>query len=71
MTNNSNNRACQSGRKLRPPKMGRPVRVTKEQRQTIDQAVHTLRQQEGDLNISEGRALELIAADFIAGAFNG
>ena len=48
--------------------MGRPVRLTKPQRAIFDQACRLIRHQERDLSIKEGRILELIAADFIAGA---
>lgn len=48
--------------------MAQAVRVTKEQRYIFDAACHRLRVAEEDLTISEGRCLELIAADYLAGA---
>ncbi len=51
--------------------MGRPVRLTKDQRSIVDRAMHMLRVAEEDHTISEGRCLELICGDFIAGFHNG
>lgn len=51
-----------------PPPMGDPIDVTLEQRQVIEQACEALRIREKDPNITEGRCLELICADFLAGA---
>ena len=51
--------------------MAQAVRLTKEQRYIFDAACHRLRVAEDDLTISEGRCLELIAADFLAGATDG
>lgn len=48
--------------------MGQPVLVTNEQRLVFNQAVQHVRRQVGDLELSEGRALELLCADYIAGA---
>ena len=45
-----------------------PVTLTSEQREVFDQAVMRLREINGDHSISEGRALELICADYISGA---
>lgn len=44
-----------------------PYRVTPEQREVIDKAIAYVRAENGD-DLSEGRCLELIAADFISGA---
>jgi ParB-like nuclease family protein len=49
------------------PEMGKPIKVTFEQREIIGEAVNILRLQEEDFRMSEGRALELICADFLAG----
>ena len=51
--------------------MAQAVRVTKEQRYIFDAACHRLRVAENEMTISEGRCLELIAADFLAGAKDG
>lgn len=48
------------------PPQGRPVNLTVEQRQIFDQAVHQFRQDTGE-QLTEGRILELIAADWLAG----
>lgn len=50
------------------PGMGKPIRLTEEMREIIDQAINIVRIQEDDYTMTEGRAIELIAADFIAGA---
>lgn len=47
------------------PGMGRPVQVTKEQRGIFDQACAKLRKEHGE-DVSEGRCLELICADYLA-----
>lgn len=47
--------------------MGQPIVVTKEQREVITRAIAKVREKESDPNISDGRALELICADYIAG----
>jgi hypothetical protein len=44
------------------------IKLTAEQYLQVMEAVNTLRQAEGDESISEGRALELICADYLAGA---
>ena len=51
--------------------MAQAVRVTKEQRYIFDAACHRLRVDENEMTISEGRCLELIAADYLAGATDG
>lgn len=50
------------------PEMGKPIKVTKEMRETIDAAIKALREEEGDNKITEGRCLELISADYLASA---
>jgi hypothetical protein len=47
--------------------MAASVRLTKEQRYIFDAACHRIRQDEGTPQMSEGRCLELIAADYLAG----
>ena len=47
--------------------MAAPVRLTNEQRYIFDAACHRLRQDEGAPQMTEGRCLELIAADYLAG----
>jgi len=49
------------------PKQGRPVQLTQEQRTIFDQACTLLRGNHGE-DVSEGRALELMSADYLAGA---
>ena len=49
------------------PDLAEPIRVTGEQRETIDFAIKVLRESEADPAMSEGRCLELLAADFISG----
>jgi hypothetical protein len=49
------------------PQMAKPIKVTDEQREIIDQAVNITRLQEEDYRMSEGRAIELICADYISG----
>ena len=46
---------------------GLPIKVTTEQRETIDRAVSYVRRDVGDSGLSEGRALELICGDYMAG----
>jgi hypothetical protein len=41
--------------------------ATADERESIDRAIQVIRQNEGDDTIPEGRALELIAADYLAG----
>lgn len=48
-------------------KFGKSVRLTEDQRKIIDLAISTLREEEGDLKLSEGRALELISSEYLAG----
>lgn len=48
-------------------KNAKPIIVTPAQRAMIDQAVRIVRADEGDDQITEGRAIELICADFLAG----
>lgn len=45
-----------------------PINVTPNMRETIDLAVERVRLISGDLSISEGRCVELIAADYLSGA---
>lgn len=47
--------------------MGKPIKVTAEQRNIFDEAVSALRTRENDVAISEGRVLEMICADYLAG----
>lgn len=49
------------------PAMGKPIKVTEEQRSIIDQTVKIIRLKEEDPNMSEGRVMELICADYISG----
>ena len=46
--------------------IAKPVVLVEEHRVTIDRAIAVVRKSEGD-DISEGRALELVSADFLAG----
>lgn len=50
------------------PEMGKPIKVTYDQRELIDEAINLVRMQEQEYRMSEGRAIELLCADFIAGA---
>lgn len=43
------------------------VKLTKEQREIFERVVSHIRKEENDNNMSEGRVLELISADFLAG----
>lgn len=45
--------------------LGQAIRMTHEQRRVFDQAAARMREQDGDL--SEGRVVELLAADWLAG----
>ena len=47
--------------------MAKPVRLTIYQKKIFEYACDQLRSEEQDFNISEGRCLELIAAEYIAG----
>ena len=49
-------------------KLAAPIVVTEDHRTTIDAAIGIIRKTQEDENISEGRALELISADFLAGS---
>lgn len=44
------------------------VRTTREQSVAVDAAIEAVRESESDAKMSEGRCLELVAADFLAGA---
>ncbi len=46
------------------PGIGEPVRLTSEQRETIDFGIQIVRMNENDSELSEGRCLELIVADW-------
>jgi hypothetical protein len=50
------------------PELGRAVVLTVEQRETIDAAIARVRESEGDPEIAEGRCLELVCGDYLAGA---
>ena len=45
-----------------------PIVVTPNMREVIDQAIERVRLISGDLSMSEGRCVELFAADYLAGA---
>ena len=45
--------------------LAKPVVLVEEHRVTVDRAVAVVRSSEGE--VSEGRALELVCADFLAG----
>lgn len=47
---------------------GEPVKVTKAQRITIERAVKAMRTEVSEPDMSEGRAVELVCADYLAGA---
>lgn len=49
------------------PPMARPIRLTEDQREIFDRAIARLRRDLPD-EVSEGRAVELLAAEFLAGA---
>jgi len=51
------------------PTMGRPISVTKEQREIFDQALQRMKQRHADdgPEISQGRCVEFLAADYLAG----
>ncbi len=49
------------------PSMGEPLRLTSEQREVVDRAVVSVREHEGYKDITEGRCVELICGDFLAG----
>lgn len=50
------------------PYTGKPIKVTADQRTVIDQAIAKVREESEDKTIKEGRCIELISADFIAGS---
>ncbi len=50
----------------RPPKAGKGLNLTDEQREVVDRAVKKVRKSEGDSKMSEGRCVELICADYLA-----
>jgi len=47
--------------------LGKPLQLTLEQRQVVDRAIAAVRAQEGT-DLSEGRCVELICADYLSGA---
>jgi len=47
-------------------KMAKSIRLTRDQRITVDRAVSKVRTDEGDDDIAEGRVIELICGDFLA-----
>jgi hypothetical protein len=49
------------------PDMAAPVRLTKDQRGVFEQALGAIRSEHGG-DVSEGRAVELLSADYLAGA---
>jgi hypothetical protein len=49
------------------PRMAKPIPVTEEQRQVIDEAVARLRAEEGRDDLTDGRCLELICVDYLNG----
>lgn len=51
-----------------PSVMGPSIRVTRDQRKLVDHVVQTVRAQCGDPELTEGRAIELVCADYLAGA---
>ena len=53
------------------PDMGAPLILTMEQRGVVDRAVKAVRENEGYDDISEGRAIELVCGDFLAGPMPG
>lgn len=48
--------------------MAKPIKVTADQWEVIDQAINIVKMQTGDLKMSAGRCLELLCADWLAGA---
>lgn len=57
-----------SGDGVTPTEFGPPLFLTLDQRRTVDRAIEALRNREDDQEISEGRAIELVCGDFLAGA---
>ncbi len=53
-----------------PPVSDKPIVVTEEQRETIGRAIRAIRQKESAPEMTEGRCIELISADYLAGAEN-
>lgn len=53
------------------PDMGAPLLLTVEQREVIERAVESVRKHEGYEDISEGRCIELICGDWLAGPESG
>ena len=47
--------------------MAKPIKVTEEQWEIIDQAITIIKMQTGDIKMSAGRALELMCADWLSG----
>lgn len=47
--------------------MAKPIKVTAEQWEVIDQAINIVKLQTEDLKMTAGRALELMCADWLAG----
>lgn len=47
------------------PEMGEPIRFTREQREIVDQAIAKVRAEGGD-DLTDGRCVELICADWMA-----
>ncbi|MAL82836.1 MAG: hypothetical protein CMF11_00580 [Idiomarina sp.] len=50
-----------------PMKMGHPLRLTEEQRDVVDRAIAAVKEDAENPDMAEGRAVELICADFLAG----
>jgi ParB-like chromosome segregation protein Spo0J len=50
-----------------PLKMGHPLRLTEGQREIVDAAIRVMREEAEDLDMQEGRAVELICADYLSG----
>ena len=49
-------------------KPGLPLGLTAEQREIVNQAIYKVREMAEDGTLSEGRCIELICADYLAGA---
>lgn len=49
--------------------MAKPIKVTEEQWEVIDQAINIIKFQTEDMKITAGRALELICGDFLSGSY--
>ena len=45
----------------------KPIKLTAEQREVVNRAIDEVRKESGDNGIPEGRCIELICADFLAG----